>query len=156
MTRAASALAALLVLTPGLASAAPPAVVTERPADPPQVEVEMPPNTDPHKRLPEEIVRARVKAGADVGWLRADPTAGSVLFVAIDDGKPGDLPAFDFTRIKGIERTKLPDLAKLPPPDSAYGLQLDGLVRDAQLKQLAGLRNLRALSFQFTELSDVG
>src|SRR6266568_2523576 len=53
---------------------------------------------DPPQPLPQHIVEAWKKAGAEVGWMRVSDF-GSVSFVAFasnDSGQPGDVPAFRF------------------------------------------------------------
>ena len=101
--------------------------------------------------LPEDIVAAWKKAGAQVGWLRAMPGLASLQFVREKEGKPGDLPAFHFA--------VWPEgrLAKLPAPAPAFGLDLRRTqVTDAGLKELAGLKSLQALDLGDTKVTDAG
>ena len=108
--------------------------------------------TDPPKPLPEKIVTAWEKAGAEVGWLRVDHDAYS-WFVREQVGKPGDVPAFCFSSIvwqRGL-------LAKLPPRRRRSGLELGFTkVTDAGLKELAGLKSLQSLNLGHTKVTDAG
>jgi internalin A len=111
---------------------------------------EPPAQKAPPKPLPKEIVEAWKEAGADVGWMRADKF-GLLKLLLKKEGLDGDLPAFGFSAWKdGL-------LPKLPAPAAAFGLNLFGCkVRDVGLKDLAGLKNLRALNLRFNQVSDAG
>ena len=130
---AVAALAAILILTTG--------VSTGRADSPPA-------KTDVPQPLPENIVTAWKEAGAQVGWLRAQPD-GFSKFVPEKAGKSGDLPAFLFAF--GQEGR----LAKLPAPTPAFGLCLTQMT-DAGLKELAGLKSLQALVLYNTKVTDAG
>ena len=125
-----------------------------------------PAKTEAPKPLPENIVAAWKEAGAEVGWMRVDPTWVPV-FVQEQEGKPGDLPAFFFGGVKaatpdGHVFFKFPlkegQLAKLPAPATAFGLGLGHTqVTDAGLKELAELKNLQALDLSQNNLvTDAG
>jgi hypothetical protein len=112
------------------------------------------------KPLPQDVVTAWRKAGAEVGWLRAERYRdfdgvlvfeGYFRFVPEQKGKPGDLPAFRFTSWQpGC-------LAKLPSPATAFGLDLVGSgVTAAGLKELSRLKSLQALDLCFTQVTDTG
>ena len=100
--------------------------------------------------LPEELVTAWKKAGAEVGWERVTP-GGFLKFVPEKEGKPGDLTAFRFSSWQeGV-------LAKLPAPEAPFGLSLgDTQVTDSGLKELAGLKQLQHLTLRRTLVTDVG
>jgi hypothetical protein len=115
------------------------------------------------KPLPQEIVDAWKKAGAEVGWMRAIPDIHNqgkrwwpfrslyLQFRIGGEGEPGEWPAFRFIIWKpGV-------LASLPPPPAPFGLDLSlTLVRDAGLKELAGLKQLRILDLWGTRVTDAG
>src|SRR5262249_49959431 len=124
--------------------------------------------------LPKEVITAWKEAGVEVGWMRVDPL-GFCDFLPEQGAAAGDLPAFSLFDVKKGQ------LAKLPAPASAFGLnihmpqetdaplkELAGLktlqalalygpwVTDASLKELAGLRNLHALDLGATQVTDAG
>jgi internalin A len=110
---------------------------------------------DPPKPLPEEIVTAWKKAGAEVGWMRVD---NFDLLKPQTEGVPGDLPAFGFSdrAFMGLPWEE-GMLAKLPAPAAAFGLDLGFTpVTDAGLKELAGLKNLQTLDLFRTAVTDAG
>ena len=76
------------------------------------------------------------KAGAKVGWIGVD--GFSLAFrPGIDEGKPGELAAFQFAPIEGKEFSAA-GLAKLPAPAQGFGLDFeDVLIDDAELKAVA-------------------
>ena len=133
--RAVSALAALVLLATGanIGSGAPAPL---KPAAP--------------KPLPENIVTAWKEAGAEVGWVQLSPD-GLPEFVGEKAGKPGDLPAFRFTRWQeGC-------LANLPAPEAGFGLSLCSTpATDAGLKELAALKSLQHLNLGDTKVTDEG
>src|SRR5205085_6277925 len=68
--------------------------------------------------LPEEIVKAWQDAGADCLWVRPSGTAYRRL-AGTEERKPGDLPAFHFSRWReGM-------LAKVPDPWRPFALTLE-------------------------------
>src|ERR1700722_1356291 len=75
------------------------------------------PKPDPPKPQPEYIVTAWKEAGAEVGWMRYYKS-GFRAFVGEKEGQPGDLPAFQFDSWQDGR------LAKLPIPETAFGLSL--------------------------------
>ena len=102
---------------------------------------------DAAKPLPPEIVKAWKGAGASVGWMKLD-TMG--LMNEDENGAPGTVPAFRF-RLE----LKQGVVANLTPPETAFGLFFSGtLVTDALLKDLSGLKNLRALNLNSTPATD--
>jgi Leucine-rich repeat (LRR) protein len=107
------------------------------------------------ERLPDVIVKAWEQAGADVGWMRFDPS-GMLEFSQAVEGEPGDLPAF------GIHVWKSGVVSRLPLPPKAFGLDLrekgesNHILFDAGLSELARLTNLQALNLQGTIVTDVG
>jgi hypothetical protein len=109
-----------------------------------------PAKRDAAKPLPEKIVAAWQKAGAQVGWMRVD-TFVRIRFRSEKEGVAGDLPAFRFSPSKaGV-------LARLPAPAAAFGLDLRGTdVTDAGLKELAGFKSLHALNLGGTDVTDAG
>jgi hypothetical protein len=133
--RFAAALVVLTLLACGLrASAAPPPPAKSQP-------------------LPEKAIEAWKKAGASVGWVRAQ--SGDLRFRQLTPGEPSqtdeDLPAF---RLNGWAKGAL---GKLPDPGVPFGLGLYGdAVTDAGLKELAGLKSLRALYVASDSVTDAG
>src|SRR4051794_4706005 len=77
----------------------------------------VPPPAAP-KPLPADVGAAWKKAGADVGWLSADPQTGG-WFRAGETGRPGELPVLAFDAWK-------PDLLKdLPSPEQPFALSFN-------------------------------
>lgn len=103
------------------------------------------------KPLPPEIVKAWRGSGLYVGWM--EPTALHNFRHKQELFKPqaDDLPGLRFFMWKaGV-------LAKLPDPGVPFGLFLAyEKVTDAGLKELAGLKSMRALSLFGTEVTGVG
>jgi hypothetical protein len=123
------------------------------------------------KPLPEKVVQTWLAAGAEVGWLRPDPSGylkratgadvgwrrvedsfGYLMFVKADYGKAGYVAAFRFS---DFEKR---DLAKLPDPGQPFGLDLGRSdVSDEGLKGLAELKSLQSLDLGFNlSLTDEG
>src|SRR5687767_13945373 len=99
-------------------------------ADPPAGKTDWP------KLPPKEIVETWKKARAEAGWMGVN-RHGFLVFLFEEVKGPeensvtGVVPAFRFMRWH-------PDVAKLPAPASAFGLDLgDTLVNDDGLKELA-------------------
>src|SRR5262245_58851704 len=89
---------------------------------------------EPPTPLPKEIVAAWKAAGAEVGWARLN-WAGVMQVVAEKEGKPGDLPSFQF------KNWQMGLLAKLPVPEPAFALELSGAtVTDATLNEVGRLK----------------
>jgi Leucine-rich repeat (LRR) protein len=109
--------------------------------------VAVPPHAKP---LPEAIVAAWKKAGAEVCWIRVGKF-GSMRSLPEKEGVAYDLPALRFSAWKaGV-------LATLPAPEEAFALFLNGThVTDAGLKELAGLKGLKTLSLRGTHVTDAG
>ena len=79
---------------------------------------------------PADLVAAWTKAGATVGWMYADLRL-SLLFREGVEGKPDEVPAFQFRKWTGGV------VGQLPQPQRAFGLCLRGTqVTDAGLKEL--------------------
>lgn len=105
------------------------------------------------KPLPKEVVAAWEKAGAEVGWMYAEPF-GSLHFRSMKTQPKVDwVPAFQIQpRVwkEGI-------LKGLPLPEGAYGLDLNlTFVADEDLKELVGLKQLTHLSLHDTKVTDEG
>jgi hypothetical protein len=99
----------------------------------------------PAKPLPPEIVKVWGAAGAKVGWIKdfpPKPTWGYDYWEPYrEQGEPGAVPAFRY------HREKEGDLAKLPDPGVPFGLDMHCCsMNDAELKELAGLKNLQSLN----------
>lgn len=104
-------------------------------------------------RLPSDVVTAWEKAGASAGWL--GPHRHYILceFHANRQelAEPRSVPALK------IHRWREGILAKLPAPGHTFGLDLSySSVTDADLKELARLKNLTALDLSFTNVTDAG
>lgn len=105
---------------------------------------------EPPEPLPDDIVRAWEAAGAQVGWMRVNEH-GAIEFVGELEGRAGDLPAFKFRQLK--EHI----LADLPAPATPFGLDLSFTqVTDAELKGLAGLKNLQTLDLSVSQVPIAG
>ena len=102
--------------------------------------------------LPQEIVDAWRKAGANVCWLSFDQYGIKPChFPAV--GQPGDLPAFSFH----LNNWTPGVVGQLPSPPRAFGMSLLGApITDAGLKELAGLTKLRALDLWGTNVTGTG
>jgi Leucine-rich repeat (LRR) protein len=111
--------------------------------------VPVPSSEVPHP-LPQDVQRAWMKAGAQVGWQGMKDIL--VLdFQTMPEGLVGVVPAFRFTAWN--EGT----VGKLPAPNVPFGLDLVGTeATDAALKDLATLESLHTLDLSFTELTDDG
>jgi hypothetical protein len=94
--------------------------------------------------LPPEVVKAWGDAGARAGWMRdVPPETGVYRFWEPwrEKGEAGSVPAFRFP-----ERNAGGVLAKLPDPGIAFGLDFHcGFYAGATLKELAALKNLQSL-----------
>jgi uncharacterized protein (TIGR03067 family) len=95
--------------------------------------------------LPADIVKAWRDAGAKIGWMKDVPpkAAGGYGYWQPfrEKGEAGAAPAFKLhAQGKGV-------LAKLPDPGVVFGLDLHCWSgQDADLKELAGLKNLQSLN----------
>jgi internalin A len=104
--------------------------------------------TDVPQLAPPTIEKRWRDAGAEVGWMNPD----SPDFVPEPQtARPaGAIPAFRLSCKEGV-------LARLPDPGTAFGLDLFiSNVTDAGLKELAGLKNLRALNLGHTKVTGAG
>jgi Leucine-rich repeat (LRR) protein len=97
------------------------------------------------KPLPPEIVKAWREAGFEVGWMKdVPPQSRSWGFWQPwrEKGEPGAIPAFGFP-----ERDAGGVLAKLPDPGTAFGLDFHcGWDAGMTLKEFAKLKNLQSLN----------
>jgi internalin A len=101
------------------------------------------------KPLPKEITDAWVKAGAEVGWMNHD--RWTVLSITHQIGRPGDMPVLAFEKWPGEA------ILKLPCPDEPFLLDLSlAGVNNARLKEVAGLKKLKALSLVRAEVNAEG
>jgi Leucine-rich repeat (LRR) protein len=175
-------LTGLTVLLAATATSIPAQQAAQPPPELPPLKALIPdgkPDGGQAKPLPENVVKAWTSAGAQVGWMRINSTAwrtfelwgfsfhspGRLLmpltstdvpnFVEFVAGtKPdqsAELPAFRFLRWQpGL-------IASLPEPDTPFGLDLTGTeITDFGLRQLSGLKQLRALNLASTQISDRG
>ena len=94
------------------------------------------------------VIAAWKQAGAVFGWTSIGPE-GDWRF---DQDEPPitALPAFRFSRFPAAK------VQSLPPPGVPFGLWLGRSVKDADLKPLAGLKQLHSLNLAQTQVSDVG
>jgi hypothetical protein len=103
--------------------------------------------------LPEPIVKAWTQAGGTAGWFRQTAPGFVTFLPTLKSLKPGDVPAFAFISLpEGV-------LAKLPPPQQSFGLELgtDGAdVTDASLKGLAKFERLHTLYLGGSKVTDAG
>jgi hypothetical protein len=92
--------------------------------------------------LPAKVVRAWQQAGAEAGWLRVEEHGGWWFFHPLDESpRAGDMPGFR------IRFWRAGFLSGLPAPQQPFGLDLGGApVTDAELKELAGLKNLQKVA----------
>jgi hypothetical protein len=103
-----------------------------------------PENKDAPKPLPPEIVKAWRDAGADAGWMKDIPAQlGSYKFAEPwrEKGEEGAIPAFRFPgkNADGV-------VARLPDPGTAFGLDFHcGFFAGVTLNELAKLKNLHSL-----------
>jgi internalin A len=97
------------------------------------------------KPLPPEIVKAWREAGADVGWMKdapPKPSSGYGYWEPFrEKGEAGAVPAFRYHPDKeGVP-------GKLPDPGVPFGLDTHCCaMKDAEFKQLAGLKSLQSLN----------
>ena len=104
----------------------------------------------PPKPLPEEVRTAWEKAGAQSGWLGVTGFRRLIFRPGTEKAQEGDVPTFKFYKWHPGE------LAKLPPPEAAFGLDLSNTkVTDAGLKELADLKQLQVL-FLGTNVTNAG
>jgi hypothetical protein len=101
---------------------------------------------DAPEPLPPEIVKAWRDAGADAGWMKdvSPQRSGGYEFWRPwrEKGEAGALPAFRFP-----ERKAGGGLAKLPDPGTAFGLDFHcGFFAGVSTKELAELKNLQSLN----------
>lgn len=105
-----------------------------------------PEKKDPPKPLPDKIVKAWKDAGATVGWMKQEPSG---ILVFVEEPEAGAIPAFRF------EKWKDDVVAKLPVPETAFGLDLaKSEITDTGLKELAGLKPMTLLCLCETKVTD--
>ncbi|MSQ96879.1 MAG: hypothetical protein EXR98_20315 [Gemmataceae bacterium] len=108
----------------------------------------------PPKPLPEKVVSVWEEAGAQVGWMRLG-RYGYIEFQAEAKPQFGDVPAFQFEF--EIEFLREGVLKSLPSPPGPFGLDLNKIkLADADLKELAGFKNLQILKLSGRGVSDAG
>jgi hypothetical protein len=102
-------------------------------------------NPPPAKRIDPETILAYEKLGAQFGgFVKDDP-----LFRPGPENAEKGVPAFQFPF--NFAMTKLPDVAVL------FGLDIGQReITDANLKEIAGLKNLSILSLWHTQVKDGG
>lgn len=103
------------------------------------------------EHLPEDIVNAWKKAGAQVGWIRINRMLDTSQFIQMTEGEPGDVPGFYFTATtKG--------LSNLPSTTRPVGLMTENsparFVDDAWLKGIWALPNLQVLELPHSRLTN--
>ena len=97
------------------------------------------------------VTAAWRKAGAEIGWMDASIEFGNHMFYGAVQRTKGDLVAFR------LADSQSATLKGLPQPDFPFGLSLRGpKVTDADLKELAPLKQLQALHLAETKITDVG
>jgi hypothetical protein len=102
------------------------------------------------KGFDEAAATAWQKAGAQVGWMGKE--SGSPKF-NIGPGEMKELmPAFSFNYPRFQEKF----LVGLPDPGVPFGLEFGPTMTNAGLKQLAGLKSLKALRLGSTQVTDLG
>ncbi len=105
------------------------------------------PGREPEHLLGREVVIAWRKAGAEIGWMKAD--SHWLLFSQGNRSGVLDLPAFQFQVVrKGA-------LASLPSPKVPFGLDLEGThMIDEAVEDLVHLKTLRALSLALNNVTE--
>src|SRR5262249_55008515 len=97
------------------------------------------------------VSQAWKRAGAVPGWMSRDQDGGLGFRQGPGQGKPGEWPAFRFLQWEA-GRVKT-----LPAPDQPFALDLRSSgVSDADLKELAPLKQLRALNLDREYVTDAG
>jgi hypothetical protein len=105
----------------------------------------------PPEPIPEKEWPAWVTAGATIGVMR-EFVPGLVRFEVRDRAGPGDLPAFRFDDWPPKSKP-----SALPTISVPFGLDFHGLkITDEDLKELAGLKNLRFLRLNNTQVTSAG
>jgi len=97
-----------------------------------------PPQKGPEP-LPDDVVKAWKKAGAEVGWMGRHRRYARTA-----------VPAFSVRDWRGGV------LAKLPAPATPFGLSFSGTVTDVGMKELAALKNLTWLYLDRTKVKAKG
>jgi hypothetical protein len=106
---------------------------------------------EPPKPIPEKEWTDWVTAGATIGRM-GEFVPGLVRFEVKDRVEAGYLPAFRFD--EWPPKQKLSDLPAITVP---FGLDLHGQkLTDGDVKELAGLKNLRFLRLNGTKVTDAG
>ena len=105
------------------------------------------------KLLSDDIVHEWQNAGATAGWMETSEfDCTCVYFSDMTTGARQDgVPGFRF------ERWPQPEVvAKLPAPDSAFGLSLKSTISDMEVKELTRLKNLHTLDLRRAKVTDRG
>lgn len=145
------ALISSMVAVTGCVKKEPVVLSKDKPA--PDVAPPAPANVQPSapNPLPEPVVKAWTQAGATAGWFRQAGPAYVMFLPTLKSLKAGDVPAFAFLELReGI-------LAKLPPPQQPFGLELGSegaQVTDASLKGLARMERLHTLYLGGSQVTD--
>jgi internalin A len=105
----------------------------------------------PPEPIPEKEWTAWVTAGGTIGVMH-EFVPGLVRFKVTDRAGPGDLPAFRFDDWPPKQK-----LSALPAITVPFGLDFhDQKLADDDLKELAGLKNLRYLRLNGTQVTNAG
>jgi internalin A len=118
------------------------------------------------KPLPPRVRAAWEEAGAQVGWMTRYEQDWQLFPLAVlafrteaegGEGKSGEMPTFRWGLRRGEKMWQPGLIAKLPAPEQAFGLDLSHTpVTDADLKELARLEHLHALSLFGTQVTGAG
>jgi hypothetical protein len=105
----------------------------------------------PPEPIPEKEWPAWVTAGGTIGFM-GEFVPGLVRFQLLDRAGAGHLPAFRFDNWPPRQK-----LSALPAITVPFGLDFHGLkMADADMKELASLKNLRLLRLNGTKVTDAG
>jgi Leucine-rich repeat (LRR) protein len=108
--------------------------------------------SDP-KPLPNNIIFAWEKAGAQFGWLNLDEQGEEYLTVGSLTGQPGEIPEFNFS----FQRWTPGVFGQLPAPNQNFGLDLSASdISDTDLVELSRFTHLQILNLTSTQVTDAG
>src|SRR5438045_335569 len=95
------------------------------------------------------VITAWENAGAEFGWISLDPNDDDSWRFDVEKPFSGGLPAFRFRVFPSGA------LKSLAPPEVPFGLWLEkNLLSAADLKEIAGLKQLQALNLDSTFITD--